>query len=228
MLDQGITSNTQSLQQVVLLDSQKMYVPKKMYATVVAQPQTVALLKGYMSATKKKHVRQVKEETSSDDWDKVRMVEVVWIKNWYRHRKENSKFRGPFGVKKKCSWLRIKKCDSSDMNYDPDSTTENGDQPKPIRSKEFRAGDDRQAMLGRNRYWSEGGVSRSGYVRAAMVEKGDQVRADNVTQHFEVVFHTERGPLSATGRVRHEIVMPACRVIYVKPRRYLQALMEVI
>ncbi|KAL1140097.1 hypothetical protein AAG570_000029 [Ranatra chinensis] len=57
--------------------------------------------------------------------------------------------------------------------------------------------------LGTMRYRSEGGVSRSGHVGAAVVKKMDHIRADNVTQHFEAVFHTEGEPLSATGRVRH-------------------------
>ncbi|KAL1110145.1 hypothetical protein AAG570_008222 [Ranatra chinensis] len=78
------------------------------------------------------------------------------------------------------------------------------------------------------RYRSEGGVSRSRYVGAAVVKKMDHIRADNVTQHFEAVFHTEGEPLSATGRVRHEIVIPDDRVVYIKPRRYPQALMVVI
>ncbi|KAL1130220.1 hypothetical protein AAG570_013158 [Ranatra chinensis] len=56
----------------------------------------------------------------------------------------------------------------------------------------------------------------------------DHIRADNVTQHFEAVFHTKGEPLSATGRVRHEIVIPDDRVVYIKPRRYPQALMDVI
>ncbi|KAL1132845.1 hypothetical protein AAG570_010797 [Ranatra chinensis] len=62
------------------------------------------------------------------------------------------------------------------------------------------------------RYRSEGGVSRSRYVGAAVVKKMDHIRANNVTQHFEAVFYTEGEPLSATGRVR----------------RYPQALMDVI
>ncbi|KAL1140037.1 hypothetical protein AAG570_007014 [Ranatra chinensis] len=78
------------------------------------------------------------------------------------------------------------------------------------------------------RYRSEGGVSRSVYVGAAVVKKMDHITANNVTQHFEAVFHTEGEPLSATGRVRHEIVIPDDRVVYIKPRRYPQALMDVI
>ncbi|KAL1129655.1 hypothetical protein AAG570_012600 [Ranatra chinensis] len=82
--------------------------------------------------------------------------------------------------------------------------------------------------LGTMRCRSEGGVSRSRYVGAAVVKKMDHIGADNVTQHFEAVFHTEGEPLSATGRVRHEIVIPDDRVVYIKPRRYPQALMYVI
>ncbi|KAL1138479.1 hypothetical protein AAG570_008542 [Ranatra chinensis] len=82
--------------------------------------------------------------------------------------------------------------------------------------------------LGTTLYRSEGGFSRSGYVGAAVVKKMDYIRADNVTQHFEAVFHTEGEPLSATGRVRHKIVIPDDRVVYIKPRRYPQALMDVI
>ncbi|KAL1130282.1 hypothetical protein AAG570_013220 [Ranatra chinensis] len=78
--------------------------------------------------------------------------------------------------------------------------------------------------LGAMRHRSEGGVNRSGYVGAAVVKKMDHIRADNVTQHFEAVFHTEGGPLSAIGRVRHEIIIPDDRVVYIKP----QALMDVI
>ncbi|KAL1132065.1 hypothetical protein AAG570_010023 [Ranatra chinensis] len=81
--------------------------------------------------------------------------------------------------------------------------------------------------LGTMQYRSEGGVSRSGYLGTAVVKKMDHIRADNVTQHFEAVFHTEGEPLSATGRVRHEIVIADDRVVYIKPRRYPQALMDV-
>ncbi|KAL1139976.1 hypothetical protein AAG570_006953 [Ranatra chinensis] len=67
--------------------------------------------------------------------------------------------------------------------------------------------------LGTMRYRSEGGVSRSRYVGAAVVKKMDHISADNVTQHFEAVFHTEGEPLSVTGRVRHGIVIPDDRVV---------------
>ncbi|KAL1138375.1 hypothetical protein AAG570_008439 [Ranatra chinensis] len=45
--------------------------------------------------------------------------------------------------------------------------------------------------LGTMRYRSEDGVSRSGYVGDVVVKKMDHIRADNVAQHFEAVFHTE-------------------------------------
>ncbi|KAL1130444.1 hypothetical protein AAG570_011692 [Ranatra chinensis] len=93
-----------------------------------------------------------------------------------------------------------------------------------VRMKEFSG----VLRLGTKRYRSEGGVGRSRYVGAAVVKKMDHIRADNVTQHFEAVFHTEGEPLSATGRVRHDIVIPDDRVVYIKPRRYPQALMDVI
>ncbi|KAL1110589.1 hypothetical protein AAG570_008117 [Ranatra chinensis] len=82
--------------------------------------------------------------------------------------------------------------------------------------------------LGTTRYRSEGGVSHSGYVGAAVVKKMNHIRADNGTQHFKAVFHTKGEPRSATGRVRHEIVIPDDRVGYIKPMRYPQALMDVI
>ncbi|KAL1129726.1 hypothetical protein AAG570_012670 [Ranatra chinensis] len=65
------------------------------------------------------------------------------------------------------------------------------------------ASNEYDAILGTDALRSEGGVSRSGYIGATMVKKIDHIRADNVTQHFEAVFHTESEPLSATGRVRH-------------------------
>ncbi|KAL1124323.1 hypothetical protein AAG570_002091 [Ranatra chinensis] len=45
--------------------------------------------------------------------------------------------------------------------------------------------------LGSIRYSSEGGVSCSGYVGAAVVKKMDHITADNVPHLFEAVFHTE-------------------------------------
>ncbi|KAL1124340.1 hypothetical protein AAG570_000969 [Ranatra chinensis] len=50
----------------------------------------------------------------------------------------------------------------------------------------------------------------------------------NVRECFGEVFHREGEALSATGQVRHEIVIPDNRVVYVKPRRYHQFLTEII
>ncbi|KAL1138978.1 hypothetical protein AAG570_009039 [Ranatra chinensis] len=82
--------------------------------------------------------------------------------------------------------------------------------------------------LGTMRYRSEGGVSCNGYVGAAVVKKMDHIRADDVTQHFEAMFHTKGEPLSAADRVRHEIVIPDNRVVYIKPRRYPRVLTDVL
>ncbi|KAL1130384.1 hypothetical protein AAG570_013322 [Ranatra chinensis] len=90
------------------------------------------------------------------------------------------------------------------------------------------ASNEYDAILGTDALRSEGGVSRSGYVGAAVVKNMDHIRANDVTQHFEAVIHTEGEPLSVTGRVRHEIDIPDDRVVYIKPRRYPQTLVDVI
>ncbi|KAL1141027.1 hypothetical protein AAG570_000953 [Ranatra chinensis] len=82
--------------------------------------------------------------------------------------------------------------------------------------------------LGKSRYRPEGRVSLRSYVGAAVIGERGLITRANVLEYFGEVFHREGEPLSATGRVRHEIVIPDNRVVYVKPRRYPQALTEVM
>ncbi|KAL1139223.1 hypothetical protein AAG570_006209 [Ranatra chinensis] len=82
--------------------------------------------------------------------------------------------------------------------------------------------------LGKSRYRPEGRVSLRSYVGAAVIGERNLITRANVLECFGEVFHREGEPLSATGRVWHEIVIPDNRVVYVKPRRYPQALMEVM
>ncbi|KAL1140121.1 hypothetical protein AAG570_000053 [Ranatra chinensis] len=63
---------------------------------------------------------------------------------------------------------------------------------------------------------------------AAVIKEQGIITRANVRGRFEEVFYQEGKPLSATGRVRHEIVIPDNRVVYFKPRRYPQALTEVM
>ncbi|KAL1129491.1 hypothetical protein AAG570_012436 [Ranatra chinensis] len=74
----------------------------------------------------------------------------------------------------------------------------------------------------------KGRVTLKSYVGAAVVRERGLITRANVHEHFGEVFHREGEFLSATGRVRHEIVIPDDRVVYVKPRRYPQALTEVL
>ncbi|KAL1129500.1 hypothetical protein AAG570_012445 [Ranatra chinensis] len=87
-----------------------------------------------------------------------------------------------------------------------------------------------EAILGTDALKSvkEGRVTFKSYVGAAVVRERGLITRANVHEHFGEVFHQEGEFLSATGRVRHEIVIPDNRVVYVKPRRYPQALTEVL
>ncbi|KAL1130386.1 hypothetical protein AAG570_013324 [Ranatra chinensis] len=63
-------------------------------------------------------------------------------------------------------------------------------------------------------WWSE---PRQVY-GAVVVKSRDRVQPENVTLHFEAMFHKEGAPTSAAGRVRHEIIIPDGWVVNVKPR----------
>ncbi|KAL1116341.1 hypothetical protein AAG570_005836 [Ranatra chinensis] len=71
-------------------------------------------------------------------------------------------------------------------------------------------------------------VMLKSYLGAAVIKKQGIITWANVRGRFEEVFYPEGEPLSATGRVWDEIVIPDNCVVYVKPRRYPQALTEVM
>ncbi|KAL1129493.1 hypothetical protein AAG570_012438 [Ranatra chinensis] len=99
---------------------------------------------------------------------------------------------------------------------------------KSVKSQIRMNGSEWQVRLGKFRYRPEGRVMLKSYVGAAVVRERGLITRANVHEHFGEVFHREGEFLSATGRVRHEIVIPDDRVVYVKPRRYPQALTEVM
>ncbi|KAL1130768.1 hypothetical protein AAG570_012009 [Ranatra chinensis] len=99
---------------------------------------------------------------------------------------------------------------------------------KSVKSQIRMNGSEWQVRLGKFRYRPEGRVMLKSYVGAAVVRERGLITRANVHEHFGEVFHREGEFLSATGRVRHEIVIPDDRVVYMKPRRYPQALTEVM
>ncbi|KAL1109928.1 hypothetical protein AAG570_014131 [Ranatra chinensis] len=58
--------------------------------------------------SKEKRVHRINDAKASDRWDRIRVGDDTWVKNWYRRRKEDPKFVGPFKVVKKLSKFRVR------------------------------------------------------------------------------------------------------------------------
>ncbi|KAL1129983.1 hypothetical protein AAG570_012926 [Ranatra chinensis] len=58
--------------------------------------------------SKEKRVHRINNAKAPNRWDRIRVGDDTWVKNWYRRRKEDPKFVGPFRVLKKLVKFRIK------------------------------------------------------------------------------------------------------------------------
>ncbi|KAL1140041.1 hypothetical protein AAG570_007018 [Ranatra chinensis] len=77
-------------------------------------PPWIALVREATREAEEEWVGRINDERASNRWDRIRVGDTVWIKNWYRRRKEDSTFVGPFQVEKKLVQYRIKVHDVAD------------------------------------------------------------------------------------------------------------------
>ncbi|KAL1123041.1 hypothetical protein AAG570_002129 [Ranatra chinensis] len=58
--------------------------------------------------SKEKRTEAVNERRASDRWERIRVGDTTWVKNWYRRRKEDKKFVWPFRVVRKLTRFRVR------------------------------------------------------------------------------------------------------------------------
>ncbi|KAL1129525.1 hypothetical protein AAG570_012470 [Ranatra chinensis] len=56
--------------------------------------------------SKEKRTEAINERRASDRWERIRVGDTTWVKNWYRRRKEDRKFVGSFRVVRKLTQFR--------------------------------------------------------------------------------------------------------------------------
>ncbi|KAL1129703.1 hypothetical protein AAG570_012647 [Ranatra chinensis] len=58
--------------------------------------------------SKEKRTEVINERRASDRWERIRVGDTSGVKNWYRRRKEDGKFVGPFRVVRKLTRFRVR------------------------------------------------------------------------------------------------------------------------
>ena len=86
--------------------------------------------------------------------------------------------------------------------------------------------------LGKKTYRSERTTGFKKYIVVSNVNirkgQGDESSESKLLKEYSDIIYQEGDKLTATGRVRHGIVLDNDRPVYIKPRRYPQAMKEVI
>ena len=83
--------------------------------------------------------------------------------------------------------------------------------------------------LGKRKYSVRRTIDRDKHISVGCVSRLEPLEIGNkLRDKFKGIFYKEGEPLSATGRVRHTIILDDERPVYVKPRRYPHAMRGII